>query len=866
MTRDYVQKKITGPLILILLLAFIRLSGQEIAPADLYLNSNTDNFSEIVRTMNNYFEGKSQGQGTGYKQWKRWEYFNKSRLTPDGKITNRVAGNLKALQEYEATHQSANSDNTTVSYGNWTSLGPTGFVDGAGWNGGIGRISCIAFHPSNASIFWVGTPSGGLWKTTSGGSSWTPLTDGMPSIGVSSIAVDYSNTSVIYILTGDGDAGDTQSIGVLKTTNSGETWLSTGLSWLTSASNRGYKLLIHPTSHLTLFCVSTAGIYKTINGGGAWTLVQSGSFQDIEFKPGDPAIMYASSGTFFYRSGDSGDSWFPMISGVPTSATRMAIGVSPANPAYVYLLTGPATDTGVFKGVYRSNDSGLSFVLKANTPNILGGAVNGQDDKHQTSYDLAIAVDGTNVGTLIIGGINTWKSLNFGATSSWVIKSMWNSNVGGIGYTHADIHALEINPLNSYLYCCSDGGVYRSVDFGENWTDLTTGIANTAFYRIAGFEANSNLILGGAQDNGSNLWNGGTNMLHVLGADGMDCMIDFNSSSTMYYSSQNGTLVKSTNSGASYTDITPSGITADWLSPYIMDPNNHLIIYAGYSDVYKSTNGGSSWTNMGADGRGAMAIGTTNSQRVYASNGSILYKSDNGGTSWTNISSGLPGIEITFISVDPHNSLNIYVTLGGLTDGEKVYHNSNVGTAGWTNISGTLPNVAANCIAFEDNNGTPAGAIYVGTDIGIFYLDNSLSDWLPFRNGLPTVPVMDIEINSTNNLIFAGTFGRGLWVSATYTSCPLTNILTQGNDPGNPNYTGYQFYEVSGTIYSSRIITGGLGTDVTYKAGSSITLTTGFNARKDNLFKAVIGSCQAMDNSFSKPVRLSGTYGGKLPE
>ena len=851
-------------MVLMLSMAFIRLTGQQTAPADLYLNSNTDNFSEIVRTMNHYFEGKSQGQGSGYKQWKRWEYMNKNRLTPDGKVTNRVAGNLKALQDYEATHQVANSDNTEVTYGNWISRGPTGYVDGAGWNGGVGRVACIAFHPSNASIFWIGTPAGGLWKTTTGGSSWTPLTDGMPSIGVSSIAVDYANTNAIYILTGDGDSGDTQSIGVLKTLNGGETWLSTGLSWLTSASTRGYKLLIHPTNHLILFSVSTAGIHKTINGGGAWTLVQSGGFQDIEFKPGDPTVMYATSGTLFYRSDDSGDSWFPMASGVPTSATRMAIGVSPANPAYVFLLTGPATDTGVFKGVYRSSDSGLNFALKANTPNILGGDVNGQDDKHQTTYDLAIAVDRTNIASLITGGINAWKSTNIG--SAWTIKSMWNSNVGGIGYTHADIHALEINPLNNYLYCCSDGGVYRSVDFGENWTDLTTGIANTAFYRIPGIESNPNLILGGAQDNGSNLWNGGTNMLHILGADGMDCMIDFASSATMYYSSQNGYLVKSTNSGISYTDITPSGITADWLSPYIMDPNNRNIIYAGYSDVYKSTNGGNSWTNMGADGRGALAIGTTNSQRVYASNGSTLYQSNNGGTSWATITSGLPGLAITSISVDPHNSLNVYLTVGGLTDGAKVYHNSNAGTASWVNISGTLPNVAANCISFEDNNGAPAGAIYVGTDIGIFYRDDNQSDWLPFRNGLPTVPVMDIEINSTNELITAATFGRGLWTSPTYTVCPLNNVLTQANDPSNPNYTGYQYYEVSGAITSTRIVTGGFGTDVTYKAGSSVKLTTGFNAKKDNKFKAFLGPCQALDAPLLKPVRLTGTYGGKLPD
>ena len=192
------RKHIHIILVVFLVLGFGSLSGQKNSVSDLYLNSGTDDFATIQNTMNQYFEGKSTGQGSGYKQWKRWEYLAERRLTPDGKVANWAARNFDEYKEY--TKGSANLDNgdqTDAANGYWTSLGPTDFTWGNGWNGGVGRLNCIAFHPSNSSIFWVGAPAGGLWKTSYGGTSWTPITDGMPSIGVSGIAVDYTNTNIL---------------------------------------------------------------------------------------------------------------------------------------------------------------------------------------------------------------------------------------------------------------------------------------------------------------------------------------------------------------------------------------------------------------------------------------------------------------------------------------------------------------------------------------------------------------------------------------------------------------------------------------------------------------------------------------------
>jgi hypothetical protein len=828
--------------------------GQTSSPSEMWLKPASTDFTTIQNTVEQYYADRNKGQGTGYKQWKRWEYYNQTRLTPDGKITNNEARTIEAYLQERERYGIPDGDSPSAAFGQWTSLGPTNYTNLAGWNPGVGRVNVICFHPTNPSIFWLGMPSGGLWETTNGGGTWTPLTDGMPRLGVSGIAVDYNNTNIRYILTGDGDGGDTKSIGVLKTTDGGVTWFSTSLSFTVAEEVRGYKLIMHPTNSSILMAVTTNGIYRTTNSGSTWTLTLSGDYRDIEFKPGDPNYVYVSGTSTFHRSTDNGVNWTQITSGLPVGAWRIALGVTPAAPNYVYVFSGPSTAIGAFKGFYLSTNSGTSFSVRSTTPNLLGYSSTGNDIDEQTGYDLAVAVSRTADNNVIVGGINTWVSSNWG--SNWAITSWWDTRGNVIGYTHADIHDLAINPLNNYLYCCSDGGIFRSVDFGANWTDLTSGIANTQWYRIAGIETNINLLVGGTQDNGSNKWTGTSTMTHVQGADGMDAMIDHSNSNIMYYSRQYGILVKTTNGGVTWSDISPA--SGPWVTPYIMNPSNSSIIYGGYYDVYKSTNGGASWTNMGVSGASAMAIGTSNTNRIYSASGSSIWRSDDAAASWVSISAGLAGNSVTSIAVNPDNSLDVFVTVGNYIAGQKVYESSD-GGASWTNISGSLPNIVMNCIAYQDNNASPDNALYIGTDLGVYYRDVNTGDWIPFQNGLPNVPVSDIEIYEASNTIRAATYGRGLWSSTLYNSCPYGYALDPGNDPSNPNYTGFQLYEANNYVTSSRTITGGIGTDVTYKAGDHVTLTTGFHAKQGNLFKATLGPCEALS-----PPPVFGRYIGTM--
>jgi len=828
---------------------------------------NVTNFYDIQAEFNNYFQAKNKGRGTGYKQFKRWEHFTEPRFSPSGKMFNIAA---KTTMEYENYVANFDSKSLPANYdpGYWHSMGPDDHVLGWGWNGGIGRVNCIAFHPLSSAIYYVGTPAGGLWKKN-GSNPWESLTDGLPIIGVSGIAVHHTNPNTIYILTGDGDGQHTLSIGVLKTTNGGVTWQPTALNWNVTNFVGGYKLLQHPTNSDIQYVVANTGIYKTTDGWQTYTKVKTGWFYDIEFKPGDPTTMYAADKYDFYKSTNSGDTWSSSAIGLPVSGTyRIAIGVSPANSNYVYLLYGRSHNNNTqsaFKGLYRSNNSGANFTLKSNSPNILGYATDGNDNKGQYTWDLAIAVSPIDVGEIHIGGINCWKSTDHG--TSWTITSYWKENNTSYEYTHADIHALEYSPLfTNRLYCGSDGGIYRSTNNGANWYDYSAGLVITQFYRIGTTPQDIYKVVGGTQDNGGNTLNGSI-FTHDIGADGFASMIDYTNTNILYESTY-GTLYKSTNNGSSFTDITPSIVDADiWDVGWTMHPTSPTTLFLGHTDIWKTTNSGSSWTALGtgnpSDKFIEIAHGVNNTARIYGVTANRVYMTNNSGNSWTNITAGLPtSPNYSYVAIDPTYSPRVYMSFSGYTSGRKVYKSSNSGTT-WTNWSGTLPNIPVNCIVCDN---TANDGVYIGTDVGVYYRDNTMSDWAPFFNLLPNVIVNEMEINYTSNKLIAGTFGRGIWQTKLYGNCNPACILTNTN---NPSTSSTQYYAASNYITSTRTVyTSYNNTSVTYKAGNYVQLNPGFNTQYGAKFEALIGPCtptvvNAAD--FDIRERVSGHFSENFP-
>ena len=799
-----------------------------------YLKTGTRDFAAIKSTMDAFYAANPNGPGTGYKQWKRWEYDHRTRLTGTGELVNDAQKNLEAYQPYLAELASQFSPWSAV--GNWTFMGPTGFVNGAnGYAPGLGRLNMVAFHPTDGNTIYVGSPAGGLWRTTDAGSTWTSLTDMLPNLGVSGVAVHPTTPSTIYILTGDGDGSVTQSLGVYKSTNNGLSWSATALTWPVTSFVRGYKLLVHPTNGNILWAATTAGLYRTTNGGGSWTNTQTGNFQDVECKPGNPAILYASADGTFYRSTNTGASWTAVTSGIPSGINRMAIGVSPNALNTVYVLAGPATGAGTFKGVYRSTDSGVNFTLMTATPNILDGSTDGSTAGDQSGYDLAVAVSPTNADKLFTGGINVWESSNSGTT--FTENAHWGLPFGGaIGthYVHADIHDLVFNPVNGYAYCASDGGLTVSTDQGTNWSPVVQGLNTSMFYRIADYDGDPGLYIGGTQDNGSNkLIGGSTIMTHLTGADGLDCMIDHTDPNILYYTWQGGYVHRSTDGGTNMQyNIQPQG--GPWLTPLAMDPVTPTILYGGWFNLFKSIDNGATWTDLGVPCADELVICQGAPNRIYCSYGNTISTSDNGGSSFTNISAGLPGNHITGIAVNPEYEWEVFVTVADFNAGSKVYYSWDAGTS-WSNLSGSLPNIIVNCIAYDAGGGLPDDQLYIGTDVGVFYRDNTIGNWVPFNTNLPAVRVEDIEINEQDGTIAIGTFGRGIWRSELY-GC-LNTVNLSGNAPGGSSANA------AGQINSTATMTSGSSQQVTYKAGHTIQLDPPFKVLNGSVFHGVVTGC-----------------------
>nr|MBA3972028.1 glycosyl hydrolase [Bacteroidota bacterium] len=361
------------------------------------------------------FRKSTEKENEGYVMYKRWENFVEPRVYPSGDRSQLNKGN----QELEKLITSHNYKSSMMMGGNWQ---PMGSADVPTNGGGAGRLNCIAFHPTNPNIIWVGAPAGGLWKTTDAGATWSTNTDNLPTLGVNDIAIDATNTNIMYIGTGDQDASDTYGIGVLKSFDGGVTWNITGLNWTTNLGRSVGRVLINPNDNNMIFAATSSGAYRSTDAGATWTKVLStGNIKDMEFKPGDPTVVYAAGAAGFYRSINSGASFtlVPTSAGLPTitGVNRIAIAVTPADPTYVYLLYSASSDSG-FKGLYLSMNSGASFTMRSNSPNLLGYDWDGSDSGGNGWYTLSIAASPTDPNELLVGGVNIWKSYDAGAT--WI--------------------------------------------------------------------------------------------------------------------------------------------------------------------------------------------------------------------------------------------------------------------------------------------------------------------------------------------------------------------------------------------------------------------------------------------------------------
>lgn len=723
-----------------------------------------ENFYDVQKEFYKYWNGRTDTKGNGWVQFKRWESFMMPRVYPSGNRLNS-AEIWNKYQSYRKLKGSSIAKQSASQYGpDWKIMGPTIWPDITSTAPGLGRINTIAIDPVNSNKLYVGTPAGGLWKSTNSGSTWSPMTDGLASLGISGIAVNPLNPDIIYIATGDGDASNTYSIGVLKSLDGGNTWDTTGLNWITNSSNITFQLLLHPTRPETLWVATSSGLYITKNGGTTWTVtsLNADNIYNIQLDPSNPDIVYACN-KYFFKSINGGTSFDTITTGLPnvSSVGRCAIAVTPANSNYVYFLA--SYPWGSFYGLYQSTTGGNTFSLRTATPNIMGSSSDGSDFGGQGWYDIAITASPSNPNEIYTGGINVWKSTDGGITFNILTDDGYPNS---FGYVHADIHTLKFN--YDTLYCGSDGGIFKSIDTGSTWINLSGGLQISQFYRLGTAQQDSTIIIGGTQDNGTNLYKK-NKWTHVFGGDGMETAVHIIDTAKLYASSQGGAIAKSIDGGSYFTYIliaANTGENAQWTTPFELDPNNPSAVYVGYENIWKTTDEGVNWKKITPFGGNFpiyfFTISGPNSNYIYAGNGYEFFRTFNAGINWDTLSSTLPTLSsITDIAVDNNNPLRIWITVSGYSNGEKVYKSIDGGSS-WINVSGSLPNVPVNCIVYEENS---LDAVYIGNDIGIFYRDSTLTDWEIFDNGLPNVIVTELEIHYASEKIRAATYGRGIWES-----------------------------------------------------------------------------------------------------
>lgn len=822
----------------LLVLVFILISGN-IYPQDWIhdlpqdkLNNGTLTFYEIQDAFYSYWEplevekGFYMDEGAKskipyYKIFKRWEWYWETRIDPK-------TGAFPDAAQLEAAYQSL-QNNSESSGGNWVSLGPT---TSPGGYAGLGRMNCVAFVPGSTTEYYAGAASGGIWHTVDDGANWTILNDTVPVLGVSDIIVvkPVVGPHTLYIATGDRDGGslwslggqqnnDNNSVGILKSTDGGATWTTTSLSFTLGQTARVNRLLLDPNSgYQTMYAATTQGVYKTTDGWATKSLLTTTAFIDMEFKPGDPTTIYAStegwSTTAIYRSTNSGSSFSQIAS---YSGRRTELAVSYNQPNWVYAVVANANNG--LDGVYQSTNSGASYNKvydgALTNQNLLGWNCDGSGTSGQGWYDLCIAADPNNANTVYVGGINTWKSTN-GGTSFSIVNHWTGCSTPFAQAVHADKHFFAFQNASSTLFECNDGGLYKTSDGGTNWSHLSSGMATSQIYRMGVGQTQADEVIIGLQDNGTKALLSGT-WNDVIGGDGFECIVDYTDENTQYGALYYGDIYKTTdywwNSSQITNSIPQSGA---WCTPYLMDPTSNNTLYVGYEDVWKSTNGGSTWSQISNQGSTSsydfqnMAISASNPLYIYAATHDNIFRTTSGGGStqvWGSVASNLPlsTSNITYVSVKDDDPNHVWVSMGGYNS-DGVYETTD-GGGSWNDISTGLPSVPIMCVI--QNTDYTGIELYAGTDAGVYVMRDGGS-WTPFSDGLPNVVVTELEIyygaTPNDHKLYAATYGRGVWWSDLYTTTgptadfsgtptsglpPLGVTFTDLSTPGSGSLTSW---------------------------------------------------------------------------
>ena len=647
-----------------------------------------------------------------------------------------------------------------------------------------GRISDIEIPIDQATTYYVGAASGGIFKTSNGGASWIPIFDDQEMLSIGDMEISKNDTDLIWVGTGEVNAGGGSLAydgnGMYKSDDAGITWEAKGLPAVGSIG----KVLIDPNDDETIFVGAMGplfrkddhrGVYRSTNDGDDWEQVlfvsDSTGIIDMSIHPSNGNILYAASWerirrlnnrvyggetSRIYRSQDGGDTWAELTNGLPSNASdkgRISIDISQSNPNILYAFY--TDQVGNVEGTFKTTNGGDSWTE-------VNSISNG------TSYHWwfgGIFIDPTDENIIYNSGFVMDKSIDGGTT--------WSSTFSGV---HVDQHAVAFNAsVSNEVLIGNDGGLYISSNNGDSYIkDVTLPI--TQFYRFYVDPQNVDKVYGGSQDNSTiRTTTGGLSDWSVIyGGDGFQPLVDPTNTNVIYALSQRGFLGKSTNDAASFSSALngiPGGDTNNWDTAITFDPADSQTLFYGTQKVYKTNNAAGNWTAISPDlsngpHTGNLAFGTVTTINVSPLDSDVIYAgtddgnvwiTQNGGANWDLISTSLPNFWVTKVLASRDDVNTVYVSFSGYRYGDDsghVFKSTDAG-ANWDDISTSLPDIPVNDIERDRY-----GNLFVGTDIGVLASLDEGVNWDPLGVNMPSVVVNDLYIHEASEYLFAGTYGR----------------------------------------------------------------------------------------------------------
>ena len=665
---------------------------------------------------------------------------------------------------------------------NWVQLGPMAIPNGQTYSPVrvlvTGRVSAVAPNPTTPTTLYIGTAKGGVWKTTDGGATWSPMSDNEVSLSIGALTLDPTHPLVVYAGTGEGNMYYLQSFidevqdsyygaGILKSIDGGAHWTRLGETEFTGAAF--FRISIHPSAPTTVWAATSAGVFRSIDGGINWVKMTNGTpavspmtlsgATDVAIKPDDNNVVFAGfwgSGLYMTTNANAPiPTWTQVAGGLPAVSNRVSIGISPSSPLRMYV--------AMSGHVYASTDGGTSWTT---IPVTLTGC-------SFEDYSGNVAVDPATPDTVYVSGYPAmFKLTRDPMTGTW-------SGTNTAATIHPDNHSFAFDPTSHLtIYSGCDGGIFKSTDGGATWTDsINRGFCITQFEFVDQHPTSDAVAFSGTQDNGTEQFRNSPVFNHADDGDGGFVAVDQTDPRNIIHEYFDVSPVRSTQGGkfATWADIS-GGLSGNSLfyPPLALDGTNSNNVAFGATKVFiDNAQGTGGWpTSVSLPGATGLvsAINFLNSGLIYI--GTIrgeIYKLAFSAGTWTATAihaSPLPNRFVWDLATVPGDPNTLIVAVSGFGTGHawRGVVPGGGGAAVWTDISGTgmtgLPDIPANAIVIDP---LAPSTFYVGTDIGVFRTTDGGMTWSDFGHGLPNSAVFDLKLQPTTRFLRAVTHGRGMW-------------------------------------------------------------------------------------------------------